>query len=187
MKPISTREQIVEVADELFYQQGFEHTSFAHVAEVVGISRGNFYYHFKTKDEILLAVITLRLQRTRNMLQQWESEADAPADRIRSFINILIMNAAKIKQYGCPVGTLCSELAKLDHVSKKEANKVFSLFRVWLKKQFAQLGHDQQADALAIHLLVQSQGIATLASAFHDEKLIRREVKRLNDWLVPYT
>ena len=52
-----TREHIVRAADELFYKQGFEHTSFADVAHAVGISRGNFYYHFKTKDEILAAVI----------------------------------------------------------------------------------------------------------------------------------
>ena len=33
----------IRAADELFYKQGFEHTSFADVAEAVGISRGNFY------------------------------------------------------------------------------------------------------------------------------------------------
>ena len=49
----STRETIVEAADDLFYRQGFEHTSFSDIAERVQISRGNFYYHFKSKDEIL--------------------------------------------------------------------------------------------------------------------------------------
>ena len=184
--PKPTRDHIIEIADRLFYLQGFEHTSFAHIAEVVGISRGNFYYHFKTKDEILQAVITLRLANTRKMLQQWQGEAETPADRIKCFIDILIMNSSKIKQYGCPVGTLCSELAKLNHRSKDEANKLFSLFRKWLKKQFEQLGHGHQADVLAMHLLVQSQGIATLANAFDDDKFIRREVKQLHDWLNAY-
>ena len=44
----STRQDIVEKADLLFYQHGFENTSFADIADAVGISRGNFYYHFKT-------------------------------------------------------------------------------------------------------------------------------------------
>lgn len=43
-----TREHIVRAADELLYKQGFEHTSFADVADAVGISRGNFYYHARS-------------------------------------------------------------------------------------------------------------------------------------------
>src|SRR6185503_6137407 len=124
----TTRSQIVEAADRLFYRQGFEHTSFADIADAVQISRGNFYHHFKSKDEILDAVINVRLANTRSMLDRWEIEGKTPADRIRSFINILIANRAKIKKYGCPVGTLCTELAKLGHPSQGEANEVFSLF-----------------------------------------------------------
>ncbi|NIQ10955.1 MAG: TetR/AcrR family transcriptional regulator, partial [candidate division Zixibacteria bacterium] len=90
------------------------------IADAVQISRGNFYYHFKTKDEILDAVINLRLANTRKMLEKWEIEGEKPEDRIRSFIHILIGNRAKIKRYGCPVGTLCTELAKLNHASQSE-------------------------------------------------------------------
>jgi len=179
----TTRERIVEAADELFYRQGFEHTSFTDIADAVQISRGNFYHHFRTKDEILAAVIALRLANTRRMLEQWEGATDDPAECIRSFINILIMNKAKIKLYGCPVGTLCGELVKLDHASQAEANKLFTLFRRWLRKQFTRLGHRTDADALAMHVLAFSQGVATLASAFHDEKFIRQEVRRMDDWL----
>ena len=56
----TTRDQIVEAADQLFYQNGYERTSFSDIAEAVHISRVNFYYHFRTKDEILDAVIGLR-------------------------------------------------------------------------------------------------------------------------------
>jgi TetR/AcrR family transcriptional repressor of nem operon len=179
----TTREHIVEAADQLFYRQGYEHTSFSDIAESVQISRGNFYYHFKSKDQILDAVIDLRLENTRKMLEQWESEGERPEDRIRSFINILIMNQTKIKRYGCPVGTLCTELAKLDHTSQTEANKLFTLFRTWLRRQFTLLGRKADADELAMHLLARSQGVATLANAFHDEKFIKQEVKQMCEWL----
>lgn len=179
----STRDHIVEEADRLFYQQGFEHTSFAHIAEAVKISRGNFYYHFKSKDEILDAVIALRLSNTQTLLDKWEVAGVTPTDRIRRFINILLMNQTKIKRYGCPVGTLCSELTKLDHSSQGESVKLFTLFRAWLRIQFEQLGDKANADELAMHLLARSQGIATLASAFHDERFIEQEVKQLYEWL----
>ncbi len=34
-----------------------------------------------------------------------------------------------------------------------------------------------------MHLLARSQGVATLANAFHDEKFIRQEVQQMCDWL----
>jgi AcrR family transcriptional regulator len=183
MSKKTTRDQIIEAADQLFYRQGYEHTSFADIADAIQISRGNFYYHFKTKDEILDAVINLRLSNTQKMLDKWEKEGAHPRDRIRSFINILILNRTMIKKYGCPVGSLCTELAKLDHRSQVDANKLFTLFRRWLCKQFTLLGRNKDADALALHVLAFSQGVAMLANAFHDERFIRQEVSQMCDWL----
>jgi TetR/AcrR family transcriptional repressor of nem operon len=183
MSDKTTRDQIVEAADHLFYRQGYEHTSFSDIADDVQISRGNFYYHFKTKDEILDAVIVERLAYTQRMLDRWQANGKEPADRIRSFIHMLVANRVDIKRYGCPVGTLCTELAKLNHGSRDDANKLFTLFRAWLSRQFAALGRAHDADMLAMHLLARSQGVATLANAFHDEKFIRREVQSMCDWL----
>ena len=183
MTDMTTRDRIVEAADQLFYRQGYEHTSFSDIADAVQISRGNFYYHFKSKDEILDAVINLRLANTRQILGQWEIKGETPADRIRSFIQIQIVNQAKIMLFGCPVGTLSTELAKLNHASRAEANGLFMLFRNWLREQFILLGREADADMLAMHLLARSQGVATLANAFHDEDFIKREVEQMCDWL----
>jgi TetR/AcrR family transcriptional regulator, transcriptional repressor for nem operon len=183
MNDRTTRDHIIEAADQLFYRHGYDHTSFSDIADAVQISRGNFYYHFKTKDEILDAVITARLANTRAMLERWELAGADPANRIRSFIDMLIANRADIKRYGCPVGTLCSELAKLNHGAQGEANKLFTLFRAWLRRQFTLLGREKDADALAMHLLARSQGVATLANAFHDETFIRQEVLQMHAWL----
>lgn len=178
-----TREAIVKAADQLFYQRGYEHTSFSDIANALRISRGNFYYHFKSKDEILDAVISARLASTQDMLDRWQREGKRPADRIRSFIHMLIANQVDIKRYGCPVGTLSTELAKLGHASQAEANALFTRFRSWLREQFVQLGRAADADALAMHLLARSQGVATLAQAFHDERFIDHEVQLMCDWL----
>jgi AcrR family transcriptional regulator len=177
----STRELIETEADTLFYERGFEATSFADIASAVGISRGNFYHHFKSKDEILDAVITRRLASTRAMLDTWEADA-SPEMRIISFIRILITNRAKIMAFGCPVGTLNTELTKLDHAAQGRAAEIFCLFRDWLAKQFTTMGHDD-ADTLALHLLGRSQGIAVMASAFRDEDFLRSEVASLEGWL----
>jgi TetR/AcrR family transcriptional regulator, transcriptional repressor for nem operon len=179
----TTRAQIIAVADQLFYERGFEATSFADIAQAVHISRGNFYYHFKTKDDILGAVIAARLDRTQGMLDGWSAASAAPQQRIRDFIHILLRNKIAIKAYGCPVGTLCAELAKLEHASRDEAATVFALFREWLRRQFELLGCGNKSDRLAMHVLGRSQGIAALANAFRDETYIQCEVQQLCDWL----
>jgi TetR/AcrR family transcriptional repressor of nem operon len=183
MRGKATRDDIVDAADGLFYRHGFDHTSFADIAEAVQISRGNFYYHFKTKDEILNAVIERRLNNTRRMLDRWEIAGETPAARLRSFIDMLIANRTDIKRYGCPVGTLCTELAKLGHAAKDDAKALFTLFRTWLRRQFELLGGKADADELAMHLLMRSQGVATLATAFQDEAFIRHEVQQMHAWL----
>jgi TetR/AcrR family transcriptional regulator, transcriptional repressor for nem operon len=183
MSAANTRVQIVEAADRLFYERGFEATTFGDIASATGLSRGNFYYHFRTKDEILDAVIELRLANTSAMLAAWEHTSPRPADRIRSFIEILIVNRTKIIGHGCPVGTLCTELSKLNHPAATASTGLFRLFRDWLKLQFVALGRADAADALALHALMRSQGVATLATAFKDETFIRREVADLKAWL----
>ena len=175
----STRDHIVQTADRLFYEKGFEATSFADIAEAVGISRGNFYHHFKKKDDILEAVIELRLANTQAMLDCWEEGGDDPLARILSFIRILIANRAKIMAFGCPVGTLSAELAKLDHAAHQRAASIFKLFGGWLAEQFRRLGRGDDAEALALRLLARSQGVAAIAAAFRDEAFIRSEVAEL--------
>lgn len=183
MQAKTKRDQIVDAANELFYHRGYEHTSFAHIADAVQISRGNFYHHFKTKDEILEAVVQTRLDNTRGMLSQWENDSPSPEKRISSFIQMMAANRADIRRFGCPVGTLCTELAKLQHPSKSEATKLFTMFRAWLREQFVQLGREKDADELAMHLLARSQGVSTLANAFNDAAFIQQEAAQMEVWL----
>jgi TetR/AcrR family transcriptional regulator, transcriptional repressor for nem operon len=183
MADITTRERIVAEADRLFYERGYEHTSFADIADAVGISRGNFYYHFKSKDEILDAVIDKRMMSTSEMLETWDSQSSSPSERIKSFILIVVTNRAQIVRHGCPVGTLCSELAKIGHPAQPQSNQLLALFRTWLCQQFALLGHEADADSLAMHVLAFSQGVALLAHALQDKRFAKREAERMCAWL----
>lgn len=183
MNEVLTRERIIKEADRLFYERGYDSTSFSDIAETVGISRGNFYHHFKTKGDILAAVIDDRLAERQRLLDAWEAQHDDAASRIRSFIHILVMNQSKIMQYGCPVGTLCIELSKLDHPLQGEAKKVMDLFRTWLRRQFEALGTGTSAEDFAMHVLAFSQGVAVLASTYDDKAFIQREVERMCRWV----
>lgn len=177
------RQRIVAAADQLFYQQGYEHTSFSDIADAVGISRGNFYYHFKSKDEILNAVIDTRVEHIQQMLDSWTQQYPEPQQRILHFIDILTNNQENIKSHGCPIGSLCTELAKVSHEMLQDANMMLAVMRDWLTIQFRALGMGTDAKKVAMHLLARSQGIATITNAFEDQQFLRQEVKRLKQWL----
>lgn len=179
----STRDLIIDTSDRLFYEGGFAATSFADIAGGVGISRGNFYHHFKTKDDILDAVLVRRNDRVRAMLEGWQMQGQTPQARILAFVHMLIDNRAKITAHGCPVGTMCSELAKLDHAAQGDAAQIMLLFRDWLQDQFAALGAGERAPALALQLLTWSQGAAVMAQTFRNETFLRDEVARAERWL----
>ena len=51
------RKEILDAADELFFQKGFDGTSTNDIIEKVGIARGTLYYHFKSKEGIMDALI----------------------------------------------------------------------------------------------------------------------------------
>jgi AcrR family transcriptional regulator len=170
-KAQQARVRIIEAADALFYAQGFDNTSFADIADTVQISRGNFYYHFKSKDDILEAVINKRVQQLENIFTQWSADISGPEQRLLHYIDMITRNRGNIQQHGCPIGSLCSELAKLAHNKLSDANRLLTVSRDWLVEQL-------------MSLLGRAQGIATITYVFSDPAFLDQEVMQLKQWLL---
>lgn len=177
------RQHIINVADDLFYQKGFENTSFTDIADAASIARGNFYYYFKTKDDILAAVLSKRSEDIRGLLSEWEKEYLEPAERLKNYARMLVKSQSPVENFGCPLGTMCLELNKLRHALQNDASGVLELFREWLSKQFFALGHEADACKLAMHMLGRCQGISLIASTYNDLEYLKREVDVLQEWI----
>lgn len=61
--PEVRRNELMDAAEQLFVEKGYEHTSASDIIRKVGVAQGTFYYYFKSKDEILNAVIDRYLER----------------------------------------------------------------------------------------------------------------------------
>jgi len=177
------RNQIISIADSLFYEKGFDHTSFTDIADAAGIARGNFYYYYKTKDDILSAVLDRRRVDFSAMLNSWDVDYSEPKTRLKHYVLILVKSQTNIRNYGCPMGSLCLELNKLRHALQDDANNMFSIFQTWLETQFKALGHEQDAVFLAMHIMGRCQGISVLTSAIYNEDYVNREVELLQLWI----
>lgn len=177
------RQRIIQTADELFYQNGFEHTSFSDIAGVVGIAKGNFYYYFKSKDDILSAVLEKRHDDMIQMINTWNQEISDPRERIKRYICVLIKSQTDIEDFGCPLGSICAELSKLRHGLQSEASRVFEIFGAWLEAQFTQIGAKDDAHYLALHLLGRLQGVSLVTSSYAGVDFLQREVQELEHWV----
>lgn len=52
-----TRQQILDAALDVFSIKGYSHATFVDIAEAIGLSKGAVYWHFKTKEELLIALL----------------------------------------------------------------------------------------------------------------------------------
>jgi len=179
-----TRAGIVECAGRLFYEHGYEGTSFSDIVEASGLFRGNIYHYFKTKDEILRAVIEAHLGVYREMLAIWDEENEKDAKvRLLAFVDMITGRKAELVEFGCPIGSLNTELAKDRRDLQQAASALFDLFRDWLVVCFKQLGKGAESESFALHLLGRAQGVAVISHVYRDAKLLRNETKILRDWI----
>lgn len=177
-----SQDRILEAANKLFYTQGYNPTSLADVAEETGITKGNLHYHFRSKDELLEAVINHRLDRIKATLQQWEQEHPEPRARLKRFVQMVVNEQDGIIRYGCPMGSLNVELGKAQQPLQAQARAMFDLYQAWLQKTFKQLGCSN-SKALSQHLLAMAQGAALMSYVYADARLLKRECQTINEWI----
>ncbi|SCL88406.1 TetR/AcrR family transcriptional regulator [Sporanaerobacter sp. PP17-6a] len=84
------KNEILDAADELFRQKGFDATSTNDILEKVGIARGTLYYHFKSKEDIMNALIERYNVRLLSTAQEIAADKDIPInERIISIVMAL--------------------------------------------------------------------------------------------------
>ena len=177
------RERIVQAADDLFYQRGYNQTSFSDIADAAEVPRGNFYYYFKTKDDILKAVVDHRLEGIRALLASWEDELPGPRECLKRYVQIMRNEEKNAVRYGCPMGSLSAELAKTRPDLKEKTAQMFEVMREFLQRQLVALGHAEDAENLSMHLLARVQGAVLVANVYDNKAFLRAEADQISAWI----
>jgi TetR/AcrR family transcriptional regulator, transcriptional repressor for nem operon len=175
------RERLVAAARQVLYEQGVERATLADIAAAAEVPLGNVYYYFKTKDTLVAAVI----DSYRDGYDGLSAELDQhhrPADRLKALVHALIARQDMLARYGCPVGSLGSELGKQEDVLRAGAGTILAGLIDWAEGQFREMGRDD-ARELAVALIAAYEGIALLAAALRDPGLIGTEGARLERWI----
>lgn len=175
------RERLIEAARVRIHQQGVEKTTIADVATSADVPLGNVYYYFKTKDELVEAVIAAHLADITGLLASLERHR-SPQTRLKAFVRALVSRSDEAARYGCPHGTLCSELDKRGDDLARAAGGLLQPSVDWAELQFRSMGRRDARD-LAMALMAAYQGISLLANTFGEPALMRREARRLEGWI----
>ncbi|NVD34878.1 TetR/AcrR family transcriptional regulator [Marinobacter lutaoensis] len=84
--PASARGRLLKEAARLFRDKGYERTTVRDLAAAVGIQSGSLFHHFRSKEEILKAVMVETIRLNTALMQAAVSAADTPRDRLRALI-----------------------------------------------------------------------------------------------------
>ena len=175
------RERLVAAARRVIYEQGVETTTLAHIAAAADVPLGNVYYYFKTKDALVSAVIESYRQ-SYGVLSAELAQQESPVGRLKALVQFLTSRRDQLATYGCPIGSLSSELDKREDALRSDAATILAGLIDWAEVQFRAMGRED-ARELAVALIAAYEGIALLAATLQDPTLISTEGGRLLRWI----
>lgn len=125
-KAEATRLMILHKAFELIYVNGYQATSVDDIIATTKVTKGAFYYHFKTKDDMGLAIINeiLKPSLAAGFIAPLQTD-DSPGDAIYHLMySLLLKNKFMKPEYGCPASNLTQEMAPWNTAFNKALNKL---------------------------------------------------------------
>ncbi|MBZ4042852.1 TetR/AcrR family transcriptional regulator [Flavobacterium hibisci] len=129
-KAANTRLTILQKAFELIYSKGYQTTSIDDIIATTQVTKGAFYYHFKTKDEMGVAIIEEILKPT--MLESFIrpiENSENPLEDFYNMISYLLLEDPFLQvKYGCPVGNLTQEMTPWNN---QFSNALLELVNQW--------------------------------------------------------
>jgi TetR/AcrR family transcriptional repressor of nem operon len=117
----STRAKLLDAAETLINERGFAATSIDQVINEVGLTKGTFFYHFKTKGELARALIDRFAagdqEILRGSMERAEKLSDDPLQQLLIFVGLLREVAERLDtdpHPGCLFATYCYESGLFD-------------------------------------------------------------------------
>jgi AcrR family transcriptional regulator len=175
------RDRLLGAAMTLFHERGIPGTTIANVAAAASVPLGNVYYHFRTKEALVEAVIAARREEVKAELHLAACEAD-PLERLRSLIRESRANRDLLTAHGCPYASLAQGLRDAGGTLAGDAGSLLKLYLDFASLQFNSL-KKPNANALGADFISRLYGAYTLANAMDDVGFLDSQLERIEGWL----
>ena len=180
---MSSREKILLCASEMFYHGGYQTTSVDDIIRQCRVAKSNFYYHFRTKDDLAFAVIELQVAEYEMMADSTlRNAALPPTERMSGFFaGLEKAQAGRNRMSGCPLVNFAAALPDTEDERTERFRQRLLAFFQDLKGMLeaclvdgmrsGDFRNDLPPDATASLLLASLQGLLTLTKT-HKETYI---------------
>lgn len=184
-----TRKKLVEAARELFLERGYEAVGVAEILKKAGVNSGSLYYFFKTKEELLLAVLDWYLENLHpEVIEPARQQTTDPIEQVFAVMNgyrqLLTMTECRI---GCPIGNLALEMSEKSEAVRGKIAQNFENWRAALRDMFAaakdRLAAGTDCDALATFCLTVMEGGMMQARAHRSLAQFEQSIALLRDYV----
>jgi TetR/AcrR family transcriptional repressor of nem operon len=195
-KGAATRDQILDAAARLIHLRGYHCTALDDVLKESGVGKGNFYYHFKSKEDLGYAIIDRLVQGfvERSLEPAFADPTADPIEQIHAFLDRVVDNQRQRNCVGgCPMGNLASELSDVHEGFRQRLAEIFSRWRVMLSVALARgqaqgrLRPELDADGVAQFLVASLEGAILMAKMTRDIAVMEKCVQELKSHLTLYT
>ncbi len=166
-KAAATRLHILQKAFELIYVKGYQTTSVDDIIATTQLTKGAFYYHFKNKDEMGIAIINELLKPTlTDGITESVANGENPLTTIYNLLHHLLIENELLKvEYGCPVANFTQEMTPwhsdfakaLQEITHLWTQKLITLIEEGKKQN--QIRHDVNARDVVLFILSGYWGI----------------------------
>jgi len=122
----NTRTRLLDAAEWLIHRQGFAATTVDQILERVGVTKGAFFHHFRTKNDLALALIERFAAADREVLranmERAEDLGEGPLQQVLIFVGLMIEVAESLDadpNPGCLFATYCYESGLFEEETKR--------------------------------------------------------------------
>jgi len=190
-KAEATRLAILQKAFELIYAKGYQTTSIDDIIATTQVTKGAFYYHFKTKDEMGLAIINeiLKPALTGSFIEPLQKEQD-PLDAIYNLMRNLLMKDTFLKvEHGCPAANFTQEMTPwnidfskaLDELTRQWTKVMTALIEKGKKNGF--IRKDVNAKQATLFIISGYWGIRNFGKLENSKRIYLPYLKELKNYL----
>ena len=138
--PEQTRERILQAAGRLFYREGIRPVAMDSVAAAAGVTKPTLYYHFDSKENLVVAYLAHSSQHARaSLLKAVSLRQASPMERVLGTFDDLEARLSHEKFRGCPFINAAAELAASEPTRLAAAAHKANM-RAWFETQLTELG-----------------------------------------------
>ncbi|WP_111707616.1 TetR/AcrR family transcriptional regulator [Lutibacter citreus] len=191
LKSEITKQHIVHEAFNLFYKNGFKSTSINDVMKATKMSKGAFYHHYKSKHQLGLEVIELKIQKRvyDGMILPLKEPGHAMEILQSTFLNRIKSFSFYDKQNGCPMNNFINEIGNYESSYQLALKNIVEKWKKELviliekgKKQNA-IKKEIASEAVAIYLISAFEGIRGIRKLYDNDSILDQYISGLSLYL----